>query len=261
LLGLTLVDLLGFGLGLNPSIERGDDRPVTPLIEHLRRVAPPPLRVLGVGEELPPNVAMRYGLADVRNYDSIELAASVDSFAMLYPPGPGERTSRREVTWAGVLRARDRLREAGVAAIVAASPPPEGAFAVVEKVGSAWVARPEPGPFAAATIDLAPPGRFALDRPSPGRFRYRAETARGETKGSRMIQIEIQEISDGNWADSGPSPGAGHIGPGSSIHACGAGAELRGEIAYRPASIRVAAMASCASLFLVFFAVSRPDSP
>ena len=140
LLGLTLVDLLGFGLGLNPAIDRADHRPITPLIEFLKEVAPPPLRVLGVGEELPPNVAMRYGLADIRNYDSVELASSVDYFDALYPPGGRERTSRRTVTWAGVIRARDRLEEAGVAAIVAATPPPGGAFERVEKVGSVWVA-------------------------------------------------------------------------------------------------------------------------
>ena len=99
---MTLVDLFGFGLGLNPAIDRDDDRPVTSLIDHLRKVAPPPVRVLGVGEELSPNVAMRYGLADVRNYDSVELASSVDYFATLYPPGDHERTSRRTVTWAGV---------------------------------------------------------------------------------------------------------------------------------------------------------------
>ncbi len=47
LLGLVLVDLFGFGFGLNPAIDREDDRPMTGLVEHLRRVAPPPAACSG----------------------------------------------------------------------------------------------------------------------------------------------------------------------------------------------------------------------
>ena len=39
---------------------------------------------------------MRYGLADVRNYDSVELARSLDWFAPLYEPRSTARTSRRD---------------------------------------------------------------------------------------------------------------------------------------------------------------------
>ena len=233
LLGLTLVDLLGFGLGLNPAIDRADDRPVTPLIAHLRRVAPPPMRVLGVGEELPPNVAMRYGLADIRNYDSIELVASLDFFATLYPPGPGSRTSRRDVTWAGVIRARDRLREAGVAAIVAATPPPEGAFADVDRVGSVWVARPGPGRFAT-------PADLVIDRPAPGRFIYQGQPAGSGRTDSHPIVLDIQETSDGNWS-APDAPSAGH---GPFIHAPVSPGKNRGNLAYVPRSFMLAAIAS-----------------
>ena len=258
LLALTLIDLFGFGLGLNPAIDRADDRPVTPLIEFLHRVAPPPLRVLGVGEELPPNVAMRYGLADIRNYDSIELSDSVGSFASLYPPGPGERTSRREVTWAGVIRARRRLREAGVAAFVAATPPPEGAFAIVEKIDSVWVARPEPGPFARGTVG-ASAGRLAIDRPSPGRFVYRAGPPEGTMWDGSLLDLNIHENSDGNWSFPAPyAPGRAPDGP--SIHASSLVA-FEGEIAYEPRSWPVAAAISIASLTAVFFVARRPDSP
>jgi hypothetical protein len=249
LLGLVLVDLFGFGLGLNPAIESEDDRPITPLIEHLRRVAPPPSRVLGVGEEFPPNVAMRYGLADVRNYDSVELAASVDSFTALYPPGDRERTSRRAVTWDGVIRARQRLREAGVAAIVGASPPPEASFAVVERVGSVWVARPEPGPFVRSGQPLD------FDRPEAGAIRYRILT--GEGKSSKdAITMEIQESSDGNWIDLRGS----RIPQGSSIHALAAGPDLPGEVDYRPRLVFAAMLISVASLGVLFFAALKADS-
>src|SRR5262249_24007990 len=77
LLGLSLGDLVGFGFGLNPAIPPRDDRLSGPLIDYLRREAGPPARIVGVGEELPPNALMRYGLSDVRNYDSVELSRSL----------------------------------------------------------------------------------------------------------------------------------------------------------------------------------------
>ena len=142
-LALTLADLLGFGIGLNPAIDRRDDRPESALIAHLRREAPPPSRIVAVGAELPPNTLMRYGLADARNYDSVELSRNLDWFAPLYEPEPGRasRSSRRALTWEGVLRARDRLAIAGVSAAVGASPPPSGEFERVDRVGGVWVAR------------------------------------------------------------------------------------------------------------------------
>src|SRR5262249_4499181 len=92
---VTMVDLLGFRYELNPSIERGDDRPEGPVVASLRREMAPPMRILGLGQELPPNTAMRYGLSDIRNYDSVELARSLEWFAPLYEPGGKGRTSRR----------------------------------------------------------------------------------------------------------------------------------------------------------------------
>ncbi len=140
---LTLADLLGFGVGLNPAIARKDDRPVSAVIAYLRRECPPPARIIAVGAELPPNLLLRYGLADVRNYDSVELSRSVDWFAPLFEPEPGRRarTSRRTIAWAGITRSRGRLAAAGVSAVVGATPPPAGAFARVDRVGSTWVAR------------------------------------------------------------------------------------------------------------------------
>ncbi len=190
LIGLTLIDLFGFGIGLNPAIDRVDDRPITPLIAFLREVAPPPARVLGLGEELPPNVCMRYGLADIRNYDSIEMASSLEFFALLYPPGEGERTSRRTITWEGVLRARERLREAGVSAIISATSPPDGTFARVEKIGPVWVALPEAGAFADVPIERIGPGRL------------RGTWSRSDGSPASHT-VHIREVWDEGWSATG----------------------------------------------------------
>jgi hypothetical protein len=150
LLGLTLCDLLGFGLGLNPAIAASADRPEAPVIAYLRREVGGHGRILGLGEELSPNTLMRYGLSDIRNYDSIELGRSLDWFEPLYATDAVARTSRRTVTWDGVLRSRERLREAAVSAVVAATPPPRGAFARVDRVGPLWIARLDGRPLASA---------------------------------------------------------------------------------------------------------------
>lgn len=146
LLGIVIADLLGFAHGLNPALDPRDDRPTTAVIDYLKREVPPPARVLAVGSELPPNTLMRYGLADARNYDSVEVARSLAYLETLYelptdPSARNERTSRRTVTWEGVERNLDRLRAVGVAAVVGASPPPAGLFDRVDRVGQVWVGR------------------------------------------------------------------------------------------------------------------------
>lgn len=140
LLAITLADLLAFGYGYNPAIARDRYRPSSPLIERLRELAVPPARVLVLDPELPPNTLMRYGLADLRNYDSIEMARSLAYLGPLFEPGP-TRTSRRAVTWDGVTRAYDRLRNANVAVVVGNTPPPDGRFEKIERIGSLWITR------------------------------------------------------------------------------------------------------------------------
>ncbi len=139
----TLTDLLGFGLGLNPAISAEAYRPASPVISYLQREAPLPARILALGTELPPNILMRYRLADVRNYDSVELTRNLTWFDQLYEQTNQSiaQTSRRDVTWTGVIRAQDRLRAAGVTAVVGSTPPPEGSFSEVDRVGSIWIAR------------------------------------------------------------------------------------------------------------------------
>ncbi|MGC8641144.1 MAG: hypothetical protein ACP5XB_14860, partial [Isosphaeraceae bacterium] len=114
-LGLVLIELFGFGIDLSPAIDPGIHANEPPVLAVLRSGLQPGQRALGIGQELPPNVLMRFGLADPRNYDSIELASSLKWLEPLYEPGPEALSSRREITWEGVHRARERLEECCVA--------------------------------------------------------------------------------------------------------------------------------------------------
>ncbi len=175
---LVLTDLFLFGHGMNPAIARGDERPTSAVIAYLQREAAPPARVLAIGAELPPNVLMRYGLSDVRNYDSIESTRNLDWFAPLYEPGTS-RSSRRTITWEGVTRALSRLRAANVTAIVGASPPPAEVFDRVDRVGGVWIAR-------------LTPLRMAETRENPGEITAYVESAGA----SRLV---FAESYDPGW--------------------------------------------------------------
>jgi hypothetical protein len=258
LVGLTLGDLLGFGLGLNPAIAAADDRPEVPVIAYLRREVGATGRVLAIGEELPPNTLMRYGLADVRNYDSIELARSLDWFAPLYAAdGDGDahahagaqaRTSRRIITWDGVFRARDRLREAGVHAIVAATPPPPGSFARVDRIGVLWVARLDGLPLVEAMTGGLPVPVESVR--TPGRIRIRANFARA----GRII---VRETLDPGWRaelDGGAAVVAPHRGAFLAVPMAAGRHEL--VLRYDPPEVRLAVTASFSALAAAIFALT-----
>lgn len=155
LLALTLAEMFAFGLGLNPAIDGDRRAPESPVISRLRERLHPGQRVIGVGEEMPPNVLMRYGLADVRNYDSVELDSALAWLDPIFEPSSASRSSRRDVTWTSAARALDRLRDLGVAAIVGATPPPSGTFDRVERAGRAWIAWIDPAPWASVGSSTA----------------------------------------------------------------------------------------------------------
>ncbi len=152
-LAMTLVDLGLFGSGLNPAIRPELHALEPPVIDRLREGLPPGARAMGLGEELPPGVLMRFGLADPRNYDSVELARSLSWFDPIYEPSGSGRTSRSPVTWESAIRGRDRLRDASVGALVAATPPPPGAFDRVEESGHVWIAWLDARPWAETGSD------------------------------------------------------------------------------------------------------------
>jgi hypothetical protein len=144
----TLFDLAILGFDLNPAIPPEIHALEPPVITRLRHDLPPHGRALGVGEELPPNTLMRFGLCDVRNYDSVELAANLNWLQPLYEKGPSARSSRSEITWNSAFTARDRLLESGASAIIGSSAPPPGTFERVERVGRVWIAWQSGKPWA-----------------------------------------------------------------------------------------------------------------
>jgi hypothetical protein len=200
---------------------------------------------VAVGAELPPNMLMRYGLADVRNYDSIELRSALDFLAPLFEPEPGRpsRSSRREVSWRGVVRALDRLRAARVAAVVAAVPPP-GAFGCVDRVGDAWIAW--------LPLDSTPTlrrdhGRIVVDVP-PGH--------RGP--------LAVAEAFDPGWRAEADGEAAPVAPSGGMFLAVGVPEGARRVVLrYDPPEMRAALAASIAGVFvataLIVFKKSRSD--
>ncbi len=176
LFALTVAELAFFGFGLNPAIERREHESEPTVIARLRGGLPPGSRALGVGEELPPNLLMRFGLSDVRNYDSLELETGVAWLDPVFVPSSAARTSRRDVTWASAIRGLDHLRQSCVGAIVGATPPPAGAFGRIEKAGRAWIAWIEPAPWA----ELGSPGGRVTWTRDPGAARLRVHAPRAD---------------------------------------------------------------------------------
>ncbi len=246
-MGLTLIDLFAFGFGLNPAVATGGERHEVPVISYLRREVGRSGRIVALGEELPPNVAMRYGLADVRNYDSVELARSLDWFAPLYLPGAEASTSRREITWDGVIRARDRLVEAGVAAIVGPTPPPAGAFDRVDRVGSVWVARLDGRPWASSASGLATL-RVARD----------SGTVDVEAECPAPDRIVIRDTFDAGWvATVDGHPAAIEPFRGTFLSVPVAAGRHAISLRYAPREVEVALVISLSAASGVLFAFTR----
>ena len=142
LLGVTLCDLLAFGYGMNPELSPEDAAPESPVIERLKAICPFPSRILAIDTELPPNTLMRYGLCDLRNYDSIELESTLLYCSPLFRGDTGmNRTSRREIGWNEILNSRELLAKTGVKVIVSRCKPPNCFAAGAEQLGQIWITR------------------------------------------------------------------------------------------------------------------------
>jgi hypothetical protein len=148
---LATLELAHFGWNYNPHVESKWLRfgELTPVINALRQFTDEALesghecRILALGELLPPNELMRFGLKDLRNYDSIETLQSMIALEGLFDQhSEGDRTSRRDVSWQGVERARLQLENYGVIAVIGSSPPPADLFTEVFQLEpSVWVGR------------------------------------------------------------------------------------------------------------------------
>ncbi len=207
-------------MGLNPAIDPQVQRFEPPVIARLRSGLEPGERALGIGQELPPNVLMRFGLADPRNYDSVELARSLRWFAPLFEPGTETFSSRSQITWQSVDRARDRLEDSCVKAVVGTSPPPTDRFAKVERSGEVWIAWLNPPGWVTSLAGATPvaierePGRAVL-RHARGRRRSGRGTrnvgprldclARRQSYCHQYIQKQVHVSFGSGWR---PSPGA-----------------------------------------------------
>jgi hypothetical protein len=186
-LALVLLDVAGLGFGLNPAISAELQSYQPPLIARLKAESSAGGRALSIGEELPPNVLMRFGLSDIRNYDSVELERSLRWFAPLYEPGV-PITSRSEITWERVLANRGLLLQSGVYAVVAATRPPEESFARLEQVGRVWVAWLDALPWAGAE---SPGSRLRVAR-DDGWARIRIDS-------EKATSLVVRETFDPGW--------------------------------------------------------------
>ena len=210
--GFALLDLVATARGLNPAIRPEEYRPDAPLIAFLRREAPPPLRILGVGEVLPPNLLMRYGLNDLRNYDSIELTATIGWLSPSFEPGEGaradERTSRRPIVWSGVARAADRLRSLrcrrGGRRVAAAGRPLRSGRTDRPPLGRPLGSGRRParrlmdGPGQRLSGPARPPRRSGRDRPADhlrprldGRHRWSTARASGAGEADPFLRVLV----------------------------------------------------------------------
>jgi len=125
---LALAEGISFGWGYNPQIRAAElenslDFQVIAALKELESVARSKgheARLLAVGECFPPNQMMRFGLKDLRNYDSIELLATLEGLEELFETdrAPADRSSRRPIGWSGVARAAEALRDRGVIGVV-----------------------------------------------------------------------------------------------------------------------------------------------
>ena len=245
LLGMTMVDLIGFGFGLNPAIDRLDDRPEPPVIAALRREVGASGRIIGLGAELPPNVLMRYGLADARNYDSVELGRNLDWLAPLYDPKVKARTSRREINWGRIVEGREPLREAGVRAVVGPTPPPAG-LGRAERIGRVWVAWLDARPL----VELIGPGSIGRISDDPGSIVAEVDAA------AESLLI-VRQTYDPGWraeVDGRPEPLVIHLGTFLGLRVPGGLHQIK--LTYDPHEIRLASMISAIALVAAVFALT-----
>ncbi len=211
---LALADLSTFGWGYNPQIQASEldhslDFRVVAALKELEAVARSKgheARFLAVGECFPPNQLMRFGLKDLRNYDSIELLATLDGLETLFDTGgvQADRSSRRPIGWSGVARAAEALKDRGVIGVVGLTKPDPLLF---ERI-----LEPIPGVFAGVW-----PSRPKIEGPADlveeggGSLRIRLNRSTGELP--RPVRLRIRESFDTGWRISGAAESDARLSP------------------------------------------------
>jgi hypothetical protein len=148
-LAICVFDLFLFGRNYNPAIPISQYFPATAVTDFLLDATDGragPLRVLSLEEELPPNVLGRYRIADLRNYDAIEVRRVLDLFEPLWPRERGRRTSNSWATWERVQACSDLLRLANVGFIISTNTPPADGSSDTEVFGRVFVQRLDAAP-------------------------------------------------------------------------------------------------------------------
>ena len=138
-MGLVLVELAGFGFGLNPAIGAELASYEPPVIARLRQESRAGGRVLSDRRGVTAECA--HAIRSER-HPQLRLGRAGEKLAMVRAACTTSTTPSRAEARSHGTRARepDLLRESGVYAVVAAAPPPEGSFARLEQVGRVWVA-------------------------------------------------------------------------------------------------------------------------
>jgi hypothetical protein len=86
---LVAVELALYAVGVNPTADPKDRVPRPPLVNRLVELqAAQGGRIVGLGGVLPPNLAGRYGLPDLRAYDPMRPAPFAEMFSRLGEPEP-----------------------------------------------------------------------------------------------------------------------------------------------------------------------------
>lgn len=239
----SAIELAAFGWGYNPQIQAGEvtRRLDMRVIDSLRkldseaRAKGHEARFLAVGECLPPNQLMRFGLKDLRNYDSIELTATLEGIDDLFESagGPVDRSSRRAITWDGVRRAAAALKDRGVIGVVGLTRPEADLFeAIIE---------PIPGVFVGiwpSVPKVAGPAEFLGEIGGTIRFRMIRDESANAAASTETV-LRIRESFDTGWRVEGPAASLVRLEPESEtgMIRCVIAQEFQGgeiRLTYRP---------------------------
>lgn len=211
------IELAAFGWGYNPQIRanelsrRLDMRVIDTLrqIDSGARKQGHEARFLAVGECLPPNQLMRFGLKDLRNYDSIELLATLEGLDALFETAgeTADRSSRRTIMWDGIRRAAPVLKDRGVTGVVGLTHPGAGLFDEIRE--------PIPGVFVgvwASVSKVAGPAELVEESGGTIRLRIMQAATTGDRRPAETV-LRIRESFDPGWRVEGPAASFARLEP------------------------------------------------